>query len=87
LEIPSRAGLSEVGLALVLLLVLLLRPAGLTGGRELSVGLLTGLRIRGWPVKRAALTAETGAGAEPADIPGDRVSDADASPTGGRPAR
>ncbi len=34
-EVPSRPGLTEVGLALVLLLVLLARPAGLTGGREL----------------------------------------------------
>ncbi|SFL72984.1 branched-chain amino acid ABC transporter permease [Geodermatophilus ruber] len=36
LEIPSRSGLASVGLALVLLGVLLLRPAGITGGRELS---------------------------------------------------
>jgi branched-chain amino acid transport system permease protein len=35
-EIPSRSGLASVGLALVLLGVLLARPAGITGGRELS---------------------------------------------------
>ena len=35
-QVPARAGLSEVGLALVLLAVLLLRPSGITGGRELS---------------------------------------------------
>jgi branched-chain amino acid transport system permease protein len=46
-RIPSRPGLAEVGLALVLLLVLLLRPAGLTGGQE-----LTSLRWRKRPVPK-----------------------------------
>jgi branched-chain amino acid transport system permease protein len=36
MEIPARSGLASVGLALVLLGVLLARPAGITGGRELS---------------------------------------------------
>jgi branched-chain amino acid transport system permease protein len=35
-EIPHRSGLTEVGLAVVLLVVLLTLPAGLTGGRELD---------------------------------------------------
>jgi branched-chain amino acid transport system permease protein len=35
LDIPARPGLREVGLALVLLAILALRPSGLTGGREL----------------------------------------------------
>jgi len=35
-KVPSRSGLAEVGLALVLLVVLLLRPSGLTGGREID---------------------------------------------------
>lgn len=42
--IPSRPGLTEVGLALVLLVVLLVRPSGVTGGRELSLRPL-GLRL------------------------------------------
>jgi branched-chain amino acid transport system permease protein len=36
LHIPSRPGLQEVGLAAALLLTLLLRPRGLTGGREVG---------------------------------------------------
>jgi branched-chain amino acid transport system permease protein len=35
-EIPHRSGLTEVGLAVVLLVVLILLPAGITGGRELD---------------------------------------------------
>lgn len=35
-EVPSRSGLAEVGLALVLLVVLLTRPEGLTAGAELE---------------------------------------------------
>jgi branched-subunit amino acid ABC-type transport system permease component len=35
-EIPARPGLREVGLALLMLVILILRPAGLTGGRELA---------------------------------------------------
>jgi len=40
-DVPARAGLREVGLALVMLGILLLRPDGLTGGRELA-----------WPPRR-----------------------------------
>jgi len=54
LHIPARPGLQEVGLALALLLTLLLRPRGLTGGNEVSLldagklrlGGLTGRRTR-----------------------------------------
>jgi branched-subunit amino acid ABC-type transport system permease component len=35
-ELAARPGLREVGLALVMLAVLILRPSGLTGGRELA---------------------------------------------------
>ncbi len=41
LHIPARPGLREVGLALIMLLILVLRPRGLIGGREL-----------GWPFGR-----------------------------------
>lgn len=34
-DVPGRAGLREVGLAVIMLLVLSLRPSGLTGGREI----------------------------------------------------
>jgi branched-chain amino acid transport system permease protein len=37
LHIPSRPGLQEVGLAAALLLTLLLRPRGITGGAEINV--------------------------------------------------
>lgn len=35
LHIPTRPGLREVGLAVIMILILTLRPRGLTGGREL----------------------------------------------------
>jgi branched-chain amino acid transport system permease protein len=35
-QLSARPGLREVGLALVMLAVLILRPSGLTGGRELA---------------------------------------------------
>jgi branched-chain amino acid transport system permease protein len=35
LHIPARPGLREVGLAVIMLLILVLRPRGLTNGREL----------------------------------------------------
>jgi branched-chain amino acid transport system permease protein len=41
--IDGPAGLSEIGLALVLLLILIQRPAGLTGGREITFA---------WPPRR-----------------------------------
>lgn len=36
-SVPGRQGVAQVGLALILLLVLMLRPAGITGGRELPL--------------------------------------------------
>jgi branched-chain amino acid transport system permease protein len=46
--IPTRAGVRDVGLAVILLIVLLWRPEGLTRGRELS------LRLRGRGIRLAA---------------------------------
>jgi branched-chain amino acid transport system permease protein len=43
-DIPGRPGVAAVGLGLVMLLALIVRPAGLTGGRELT-----------WPFGRAAI--------------------------------
>jgi len=37
LHIPGRPGLSELGLALIMILILVLRPRGITGGRELGL--------------------------------------------------
>jgi branched-chain amino acid transport system permease protein len=37
LHVPGRPGLSELGLALIMILILVLRPRGLTGGRELAL--------------------------------------------------
>ena len=42
LHIPSRPGLEAVGLGTIMVLVLVLRPRGLTGGREIT-----------WPLTRA----------------------------------
>ena len=42
IDIPARPGLEAVGLGVAMVLVLILRPQGLTGGRELS-----------WPFTRA----------------------------------
>jgi branched-chain amino acid transport system permease protein len=36
-HIPGRPGLSELGLALIMILILVLRPRGITGGRELGL--------------------------------------------------
>ncbi|MGZ4392672.1 MAG: branched-chain amino acid ABC transporter permease [Gaiellaceae bacterium] len=44
LHVPGRPGLQEVGLSLALLLTLLLRPRGLTGGAEISFADLARLR-------------------------------------------
>jgi branched-chain amino acid transport system permease protein len=37
LHVPGRPGLSQLGLALIMILILVLRPRGLTGGRELRL--------------------------------------------------
>lgn len=47
-RVPSRSGLAEVGLALVLLIMLIARPQGITRGRELD-----GLRLRRRPTPPA----------------------------------
>jgi branched-chain amino acid transport system permease protein len=44
-KIPSGAGMTEVGLAIVLLVVLAVRPRGIMGGREFSIAWLA------WPVR------------------------------------
>lgn len=50
-EIPNRSGLTEVGLAVVLLVVLLTWPAGITAGRELDP--LAAIRaVRGLAARR-----------------------------------
>lgn len=46
-DIPARPGLTEVGLALVLLTVLILRPRGIMGGSEVP-----------WPGRRASAPSE-----------------------------
>ena len=38
MHVASRPGLQELGVATAMLLVLLLRPNGLTGGREIGIG-------------------------------------------------
>jgi branched-chain amino acid transport system permease protein len=49
IEIPERPGLTEVGLGILLLVILIVRPSGLTGGKEFSVaGARRLLRLSGW---------------------------------------
>lgn len=45
-SVPSRPGLQDVGIALAMLFILLLRPAGITGGRELRLARPRFLRSR-----------------------------------------
>ncbi len=54
-EIPSRRGVREVGLGIVLLLILLLRPSGITGSKEIV-----------WPFTRWAGERRPSADARPA---------------------
>lgn len=82
--VPSRPGLTEVGLALLLLLVLLLRPAGLTGGQELRMPGMGRKRLASWRWLHRT-PGSTGAGAEAVPLPGDRITDTTASPTAGGP--
>lgn len=58
LHIPARPGLTEVGLALFLLLILILRPDGITGGHEIR-----------WP-RRAGDEAVDATGGAPIDATG-----------------
>jgi branched-chain amino acid transport system permease protein len=45
-HVPARPGLQEVGLAVALLLTLLFRPRGVTGGREVSLSDLRRVRAK-----------------------------------------
>jgi len=36
-HVPGRPGISELGLALIMILILVLRPRGITGGREIPL--------------------------------------------------
>ncbi|HKP18627.1 MAG TPA: branched-chain amino acid ABC transporter permease [Gaiellaceae bacterium] len=56
LHIPARPGLREVGLAIIMLVILVLRPRGLTNGRELPWPRLP--RRRGGVVRRSAGSEE-----------------------------
>jgi branched-chain amino acid transport system permease protein len=58
-HVPSRPGLSDFGLALGLLAILILRPRGITGGRELGPPRLRGLRV-GTRTPEAEASSETG---------------------------
>lgn len=53
LSVPSRPGLQDVGVALAMLVVLLLRPSGITGGRELRLALPRSLGSRQPPLALA----------------------------------
>lgn len=78
--VPSRPGLAEVGLALLLLGVLLARPAGLTGGRELTSMHMR--RIGRW--RRPTPPEDSPTGSEPLGTGREKVTAADDSPTTGR---
>jgi branched-chain amino acid transport system permease protein len=54
LHIPARPGLREVGLAVIMLTILILRPRGLTNGRELRWPRLPRRRSRGMRGSRPA---------------------------------
>jgi branched-chain amino acid transport system permease protein len=54
LHIPARPGLREVGLAVIMLAILILRPRGLTNGRELRWPRLPRRRSRGMRGSRPA---------------------------------
>lgn len=61
--IGARPGIREVGLALIMLLILLLRPNGITGGRELRWPRGPGLELRGPQIGMAPTVSQ----AAPAD--------------------
>jgi branched-chain amino acid transport system permease protein len=64
LHIPSRPGLREVGLAVIMLAILILRPRGLTNGRELPWPSRRNLRrIRSQPAPSDLPPADTGVSA------------------------
>jgi branched-chain amino acid transport system permease protein len=57
IHIAGRAGLQEVGVALAMLIVLLLRPNGLLGGKELTFDMLRFRRLRAERLRDAEETA------------------------------
>jgi branched-chain amino acid transport system permease protein len=64
LHIPARPGLREVGLAVIMLAILILRPRGLTNGRELPWPSRRNLRrIRSQPAPSDLPPADTGVSA------------------------
>jgi branched-chain amino acid transport system permease protein len=67
LHIPARPGLREIGLAIIMLCILVLRPRGITNGRELPWPRLPGRTPSG---VRRSTTGQGGDGAESyADVP------------------
>jgi branched-chain amino acid transport system permease protein len=67
LHIPARPGLREIGLAMIMLTILILRPRGLTNGRELPWPRLPGRRRGG---VRRSTTGQGGDAVEGyADVP------------------
>lgn len=63
-HLDAPAGLREIGLALVMLAILMARPSGLTGGRELTLHSFAGLRrhTRPSPVSDATAPADARGG-------------------------
>lgn len=59
-EVAERPGLTEVGLGVLLLIILILRPTGLTGGREFGVAHLARLRSPARAMRRSADAASNG---------------------------
>lgn len=53
-EVGARPGLTEVGLGILLLVILILRPAGMTGGREFGFSALRRLPLTRRASRRAA---------------------------------
>jgi branched-chain amino acid transport system permease protein len=67
LHIPARPGLREIGLAIIMLCILVLRPRGITNGREVPWPRLPGRTPSG---VRRSTTGQGGDGAESyADVP------------------
>jgi branched-chain amino acid transport system permease protein len=76
IHIPSRPGLAATGLALIMLLVLILRPGGLTGGREVLWPFARSIRapISGGPDVVAAAQSREREGSTPVPAPPGRES-------------
>jgi branched-chain amino acid transport system permease protein len=74
-EIPTREGVRNVGLALVMLLILLVRPSGLTRGRE--------LRLRRFRRLRRPASHPTPSGPTPTLVAASPATEPDADPDPG----